>query len=184
MRLVQRLLARRGVVLRSGVALASLTPEAARLESGEALPFTTCVWATGARPPALFAGSGAALDARGYLAVEDTLRSPSHPELFAAGDCAGFLSGQHVPKAGVYAVRQGPVLSANLRAALMGEGGLRPYRAQSGFLSLLNAGDGTAVGAWKGLAFHGRAVWRLKDTIDRRFMARFQRLARQPPGSR
>jgi NADH dehydrogenase FAD-containing subunit len=159
------------------VALVSLSAEAAHLESGESVPFTTCVWATGARAHELFATSGAAVDAQGYLAVEDTLRSPSHPELFAAGDCAGFTSGQHVPKAGVYAVRQGPVLSANLRAALTGKGPLRPYVAQSGFLSLLNAGDGTAVAAWKGLALHGRAMWRLKDAIDRRFMARFQRLA-------
>jgi selenide,water dikinase len=183
-RLVRGLLARRGVALHTEAALVSLSPEAAQLASGESLPFTTCVWATGARAPELFARSGAAVDAQGFLAVEDTLRSPSHPELFAAGDCAGFISGQQVPKAGVYAVRQGPVLSANLRAALTGQGPLQPYRAQRGFLSLLNAGDGTAVGAWKGLAFQGRAVWRLKDAIDRRFMARFQRLAGQLPGSR
>ena len=183
-RLVLGLLERRGVALRTGSALVSLSPEAARLESGESLPFTTCVWATGARAPELFAGSGAAVDARGYLAVEDTLRSASHPELFAAGDCAGFIRGQLVPKAGVYAVRQGPVLTDNLRAVLTGQGSVRAYRAQRGFLSLMNAGDGTAVGAWKGLAFHGRSMWRLKDTIDRRFMARFQRLAGPLSGSR
>jgi pyridine nucleotide-disulfide oxidoreductase family protein len=178
-RLVRRLLSRRGVTLQAGAAV-SLSSGAALLESGESLLFTTCVWATGPRPSSLFARSGAALDSQGYLAVEDTLRSPSHPELFASGDCAGFISGQRVPKAGVYAVRQGPVLSANLRAVLTGRSALRPYRAQSGFLSLLNAGDGTAVAAWKGMAFHGRTMWRLKDAIDRRFMARFQRLARQP----
>ena len=76
------------------------------------------------------------------------------------------------------------LLATNLRASLTGEGALRPYRAQAGFLSLLNAGDGTAVAAWKGLAFHGRAMWRLKDAIDRRFMARFQGLAAQRSGSR
>jgi selenide,water dikinase len=183
-RLVHALLARRGVTLRLGEAVASVSNGAVGLESGEVLPFTTCLWATGARPPPLFSRSGAALDAHGYLAVEDTLRSPSHPELFAAGDCAGFTSGQRVPKAGVYSVRQGPVLASNLRVALTGTGTLEPYRAQPGFLSLLNAGDGTAIGAWKGLAFHGRAMWRLKDAIDRRFMARFQRLARQAPSAR
>jgi selenide,water dikinase len=177
-RRVRALLSHRGLHVRTGVRVTALEAGVAHLDTGERLAFGTCVWATGARAPALFALSGAAVDAQGYLAVEDTLESPSHPGLFAAGDCAGFTSGQHVPKAGVYAVRQGPVLRDNLRARLAGDGPLRPYSAQSGFLSLLNAGDGTAVGAWKGLAFQGRAVWRLKDAIDRRFMERFQRLAR------
>ncbi len=175
-RRVRALLMRRGVALRLDSAVTSLSAGAAQLSSGEALPFSACVWATGARAPTLFASSGAAVDARGYLGVHDTLQSPSHPELFAAGDCAGFTSGQLVPKAGVYSVRQGPVLGANLRACLTGEGTLKAYRAQPDFLSLLNAGDGTAVAVWKGLALGGRLAWRLKDSIDRRFMARFQRL--------
>jgi selenide,water dikinase len=176
-RRVHTLLSRRGLCVRTGVRVTALEAGVAHLDTGERLAFGTCVWATGARAPALFAASGAAVDARGYLAVSDTLESPSHPGLFASGDCAGFTSGQHVPKAGVYAVRQGPVLRDNLRARLTGEGPLRPYSAQRDFLSLLNAGDGTAVGAWKGLAVQGRAVWKLKDAIDRRFMERFQRLA-------
>ena len=176
-RQVRGLLERRGIRLRLESRVTALEAGLAHLDSGERLAFGTCVWATGARAPELFTPSGAAVDEEGYLAVGDTLESPSHPGLFAAGDCAGFLSGQHVPKAGVYAVRQGPVLRHNLHAFLTGSGTPRPYRAQSGFLSLLNAGDGTAVGAWKGLAFHGRALWRLKDFIDGRFMARFQRLA-------
>jgi len=177
-RTVHGLLERRGITSRLESRVRGLEAGVAHLESGERLPFGTCVWATGARAPELFATSGAAVDAQGYLAVRDTLESASHPGLFAAGDCAGFVSGQHVPKAGVYAVRQGPVLRDNLRAFLTGSGTPRPYRAQSGFLSLLNAGDGTAVGAWKGWALHGRTPWRLKDAIDRRFMERFQRLAR------
>lgn len=176
-RQVRELLERRGIHLRLESRVTALEAGVAHLDSGERLAFGTCVWATGARAPELFTPSGAAVDAQGYLAVGDTLESPSHPGLFAAGDCAGFLSGQHVPKAGVYAVRQGPVLRHNLHVFLSGTGTPRPYRAQSGFLSLLNAGDGTAVGAWKGLAFHGRAMWRLKDFIDGRFMERFQRLA-------
>jgi selenide, water dikinase len=176
--LTARLLSRRGIALHVGEEVVALVPgetglHSAQLRSGRTLPFASCVWAAGPRPSPLLAACGAALDAQGYLAVADTLESTSHPGLFAAGDCAGFVSGQDVPKAGVYAVREAPVLWRNVRARLRGERALRSYRAQSGYLALLNAGDGTAVGAWRGLAGHGAALLRLKDRIDRRFMRRF-----------
>ncbi|MBF5046303.1 MULTISPECIES: FAD-dependent oxidoreductase [Myxococcaceae] len=179
-RLAARVLARRGIAVHAGESVAALEPgeeglQRARLGSGRTLPFATCVWATGPRPHPLLASCGAALDAQGYLAVHDTLESTSHPGLFAAGDCAGFVSGQHVPRAGVYAVREAPVLIHNVSARLTGTEVLRRYRAQSGYLALLNAGDGTALGAWRGWAAEGRVLLRLKDRIDRRFMARFPR---------
>jgi NADH dehydrogenase FAD-containing subunit len=77
------------------------------------------------------------------------------------------------PKAGVYAVREAPVLWKSLAAAL--EGGKPPhYEPQRGFLSLLNTGDGKALLRYKGLVAHSRWAWRLKDRIDRRFMARYR----------
>ncbi|MFN7142637.1 MAG: selenide, water dikinase SelD, partial [Myxococcota bacterium] len=53
----------------------------------------------------------------------------------------------------------------------------RAYRPQRGFLTLLNLGDGTAIGAKGPFSFEGAWVWRWKDRIDRRFMAMFQSLA-------
>jgi selenide,water dikinase len=70
-------------------------------------------------------------------------------------------------------VREGPVLDANLRARLAG-GRLRAYRPQRNFLALLNLGDGRALGSKWRLSASGRAVWRLKDRIDRGFVRRFQ----------
>ncbi len=179
-RLALRLLARRGIALHREEEVVALHRgehglHRAQLRSGGTLPFATCVWATGPRPAPLLSSCGAALDAEGYLAVSDTLESTSQPGLFAAGDCAGFVSEQQVPKAGVYAVRQAPVLWHNVRARLRGEGALRSYRAQRGALTLLNAGDGTALGSWHAVGAHGRAVLRLKDAIDRRWMRRFPR---------
>lgn len=43
-------------------------------------------------------------------------------------------------------------------------------------LALLNCGDRHAVASWEGMAFEGRWVWRWKDRIDRRFMARYEGL--------
>lgn len=172
-----RLLARRGVRVHAGRGVARLEAGRALLDSGEAVPFGLCVWATGAAAPPLLRESGAAVDGAGFLSVHDTLESVSHPGLFAAGDCAAFASGQRVPRAGVFAVREAPVLLANVRAALAGVPARAPFRAQAGALALLNAGDGTAVGAFGGLAFGGRWAWHLKDRIDRRYMRGLQRLA-------
>ncbi len=77
------------------------------------------------------------------------------------------------PKAGVYAVRQGPFVAHNLRARLSGAA-LRAYAPQRDFLMLLNLADGTALGAKWGRSFSGRWVMMLKDRIDRRFVQRFQ----------
>ena len=76
-------------------------------------------------------------------------------------------------KAGVYAVRCGPILAENLRR-LAARRDLRVYRPQRGFLSLLNLGDGTAIGVERGFSFEGRWVMRLKDRIDRRFMEKYR----------
>jgi selenide,water dikinase len=96
--------------------------------------------------------------------------------VWAAGDCATLSDHPETPKAGVYAVRQGPVLARNLRAAL-GDGTSRAYVPQKTFLSLLNTADGKALLRWHGAVSHSRFAWWLKDRIDRGFVRRY----RPPP---
>ncbi len=137
------------------------------------------VWATGpAPPPVLAASRQLPLDARGFLRVRSSLQVPGYDDLFAVGDCASMDAAPWVPKAGVYAVRQGPVLDANLRAYLSGRRP-RAYRPQRDFLSILNLGDGRALAIKGWVAVSGRLAWLLKDRIDRRFMLRYRR-ATQP----
>jgi selenide,water dikinase len=69
------------------------------------------------------------------------------------------------------------VLARNLARALKGEP-LEEYEPQRDWLSLMNTGDGRALLHYRGLTHHGRTAWWLKDRIDRRFVARFQRLGR------
>jgi selenide,water dikinase len=133
------------------------------------------IWATGASGPALLSESGLPVDERGFLRVGNDLRCKEFPEIFAAGDCATLAAHPHLPKAGVYAVRQGPVLTQNLRLAARGIHRLQVYTPQSRFLSLLNVGDGTAILSYAGLALHGKWAWRLKDFIDRRFIDKYAR---------
>ena len=113
----------------------------------------------------------------GYLQVSPTLQT-SDPMIFAAGDCA-HMAFDPRPKAGVYAVRQAPVLVDNLRAVLTGQA-LRPYRPQKDYLKLISLGGKRAVGERFGLPFSGALVWKLKDRIDQAFMDKFRSLPKMP----
>ena len=142
------------------------------LSDGSFLEVATALWATGVVGPAILAASGLACDAAGCVRVDATLRSISHAFVFAAGDCAA-IEGNPRPKAGVWAVRAGAPLAANLRRAARGRP-LRRWRPQSDALAILGLGDGRAL-AWRnGVAVSGRPVWRWKDWIDRRWMRMYQ----------
>jgi NADH dehydrogenase FAD-containing subunit len=100
----------------------------------------------------------------------------SHPQVFATGDCASW-PGHALPKAGVHAVRMGPVLAGNLRAALLGPadaGVLKAHRPQRHFLALLATGDGRAIASRGPFGAEGAWAWRWKDRIDRRFLRQFE----------
>lgn len=139
----------------------------------DAIEFATdaTFWVTGAAAPDFLRHSGLATDERGFLSVNDFMQSVGHPEIFGVGDCATNVANP-VPKAGVFAVRAGPALAANLRAALKG-GPLERHVPSARFLALVSCGTRCAVGVYGPLSFGGRWVWRWKDRIDRRFVARY-----------
>ena len=128
------------------------------------------LWATGADAHAWQRDCGLAVGPTGFIRVDERLRSVSHPQVHAVGDCAEWA--EPLPKAGVYAVRMGPVLSRNLRAAL-GAGEAVAYHPQQRFLALLATADGSAIASWGRWSLRGRWVWRWKDRIDREFLRRF-----------
>ena len=163
----------RGIAIRTGAFVAAAEAGGVRLESGELVPADALIWAVGAGSLAVFAGSGLPLDDRGFVLTRPTLQTVGDERIFAVGDCATLRDWPRTPKAGVYAVRQGPVLEENLRRVASGRR-LHSYRPQPDFLTLLNLGDGRALGAKWGRSFEGRWVMRLKDRIDRRFMEKFQ----------
>jgi len=75
-------------------------------------------------------------------------------------------------KAGVYAVRQGPILSQNIISYTKKET-LTKYVPQDGFLSLMITGDGSSIGQKFGISFVGKWVWKMKNAIDMSFMDLF-----------
>ena len=170
-RTFRNVMRRRGVAVHLGHPVVEVSPGGLRDAAGAAFEVDEILWATGAAAPEWPAKSGLAVDERGFVRVKDTLQSVSHPDVFAAGDIAS-LDGRPRPKSGVFAVRQGKPLAHNLRHRLLGRS-LRRYRPQSNFLSLVSVGEKRAVASYGPWSFGGAAVWKWKDWIDRRFMARY-----------
>ena len=171
-------LAKRGIDLRAPLEVSEVTEVAVTLSDGSTVASAFTVAATGAQPHKWLNETGLTDDA-GFLPVDACLRSRRSDTIFAAGDSAAFAS-PPLPKAGVFAVRQAPVLFDNLRAALAGTA-LRPYRPQRDFLKLISLGDRRALGEKGGLSVKGGWVWRVKDRIDRRFMAKLTDLPAMDP---
>ena len=171
----RELLSDRGITVMTGRAATGVESGVVHLEGGESLAFDEVFWATEASPAPWLADTGLKLDAHGFIEVDATLESTSHAGVFAAGDIAS-LRGFSLPKAGIYAVRQGFTLAKNLRSAFTG-GPLQPYRPQGHLLSLISTGERHAIGTRNGLTFEGAWVWQWKDWLDRRYMAKFKNLS-------
>jgi selenide,water dikinase len=166
------ILQHQGISVRLDTAVERVAAGSLLLRGGERLAFDEVIWVTGAAAPAWPRASGLQTDAAGFIAVDTHLQSLSHPGVFAAGDIASMQDTPR-PKSGVYAVRQGPPLTENLRRALRGEP-LVEYHPQARALALISAGDRYAVASYGPFALSGAWVWRWKDRIDSAFMQRYR----------
>lgn len=162
-------LTKAGIEVHESAEVMEVTPAGVRLADRDIEAGFVC-GAAGARSHPWLAQTG--LSHRdGFVTVDPELRS-SDSHVFAVGDCADMAFAPR-PKAGVYAVRQAPILAHNLRTALRETGRTRRYHPQSDYLKLLSLGGKSALGDRFGLTFSGPWVWRWKDRIDRTFMEKF-----------
>ncbi len=169
-RKAMQLLAAKGIAHQAGRRAVAVTPDHVQLDDGSQLAADAVLVATGAAAPSWPAHSGLATDSDGFIRVNRRLQSLSHPFVFAAGDVAAYSDAR--PKSGVFAVRAGPPLAANLRALCCGQA-LHEWLPQKRALYLISTGNGNALASWGGFSASGAWAWRWKDRIDRRFMAQF-----------
>jgi selenide,water dikinase len=174
-RIFERVLAERRVEVLTGRAVVAAAPGRLTLAGGCEVALDEALWVTAAGAAPWLRESGLSVDEHGFVKVNETLQSVSHPDVFAAGDIAAMVDHPR-PKSGVYAVRAGPPLEHNLRRALLGQP-LTPFRPQRHALAIITTGDRHAVAARDGWALAGRVMWLWKDWIDRRFMKKFN----EPP---
>ena len=174
---IRRAMADLGVELIEQATIARIEKGRIVLEDGREVPASFVTGAAGARPYDWIAQTGLDLQG-GYIRVTGQLQS-SDPAIFAAGDCA-HLTEDPRPKAGVYAVREAPVLFDNLRAAL-GAGQMRRYQPQKDYLKLISLGGKSALAERLGTSFSGSLMWKWKDHIDQTFMNKFRDLPQMAP---
>ncbi len=149
----------------------AVSADGLHLPDGQKIAASFVLGAAGSRPQDWLQATGLDLT-DGFVTVDPFLRSVTAPEIFAVGDCAHMAHAPR-PKAGVFAVRQAPILFHNLRAGL-GAGRMRAYRPQRDYLKLVSLGDKTALADKWALPLEGRWLWRLKDRIDAKFMGQFR----------
>ena len=169
-----RVLQERGIQVHRPARVTKVESGSVEVEDGTQYQVDEVVWATEAGAQAWPARAGLDVDDDGFIRVDDTLQSTSHPGVFAAGDIAAMVNHPR-QKAGVFAVRQGRPLETNLRRAARGQP-LKPFTPQRHFLSLISTGDRYAVASRGGWSLEGRWVWAWKDWLDGRFMLRFRDL--------
>jgi NADH dehydrogenase len=89
---------------------------------GETIEAETIVLAAGIVPNPVVAGLPIEKDKRGHIVVEGTMRCPSHPEVWALGDCAVIPApdGKPYPNLAQHALREAKVLARNIFGVLNG----------------------------------------------------------------
>jgi selenide,water dikinase len=170
-RYFRRVLQQRGIAVHLGNAITEVSRDAVVLASGTRIGADLVIWATGAAPAGWPDACDLAVDQRGFIRIDQTLKVIGRSDLFASGDIAS-MDDFPRPRSGVFAVRQGPPLSENLRRFLGGRPLLR-YEPQALALALISTGDRYAVASRGQWFARGAWVWHWKDWIDRRFMKRY-----------
>ncbi len=168
----------RSIEVIQGHRVKTIDADSLTLEDEKTVDADIVLWATNAVAPELLGRLDFEKDGRGFLATTSKLQTKTDGNVFAVGD-SGTIEGTDLDKAGVYAVRQGPVLWENLQRAIQ-DRPLETYRPQTDYLKLINTADGRSIAQYKGRSFYSRWCWWLKDRIDSKFMAMYQNYEPMP----
>ncbi len=177
-RTIMRYLEEKGIACLTGLRVSAVDEGGVHFADRPSLPCDFLLWATGGAPPELLKRTNLETSSAGFIRVRPTLQAMDYDNVFAAGDCIEFES-RPLPKSGVYAVREGPILARNIHAWLE-QRPLVPFRPQASALALLMTGTRNAVASRRHISFHGAWVWRLKNWIDQRWMRKFDPLLLPP----
>lgn len=169
--MVERLCHNKAIQVHTQETVCEVTETAVRCESGLKVECDRTFWVTNASAPVWLKESALSLTSDGFIAVNDTLQTLSHPNIFAAGDVATMVNHKR-PKAGVFAVRQGPPLYENLKRQVTNRP-LAPFKPQSRYLNIIDTDTDRSIASWGPFAVHAKWCRSWKDSIDQKFMRLF-----------
>lgn len=95
-RYLSRAFDRLGIEVHTGFNVTEVTAAAVYGRGGAAIDSDVTVWTTGFTVPAIARDSGLAVDDAGRILVDQTMRSFSHPEVYAIGDAAVVTGPQQI----------------------------------------------------------------------------------------
>jgi NADH dehydrogenase len=172
-----RVLAKRGADIRASTPVRRLEPARVRID-GETIDASTIVLAAGIVPNAAASQIDVAHDAKGRISVGATMRSTSHPSVWALGDCASIPGpdGKPYPALAQHAVREAKQLARNIAAVVLGKP-LEPFVFDSlGTMAAL--GHSRAVAQVMGVRITGFVAWWFRRTYYLLQMPRWDRRLR------
>jgi NADH dehydrogenase len=142
-----RVLRRRGVEVRTGQSVTDALDGYVQLSTGEKVPTRSLIWCVGVRPDPLMEGLNLPTD-RGRLVVDEFMKVPDAPDVYACGDCAAVPDltrpGEVCGMTAQHAQRQGKQVARNVAASL-GTGTAKAYKHHDlGFLVDLGGLAGAA----------------------------------------
>ena len=172
-----RVLERRGVDIQVSTAVRSIDRGHVRLDS-ETIDAGTIVLSAGIIPSAVASAIPVVRDQRGRIAVEPTMRSRSHPQVWALGDCAAIPGpdGRPYPALAQHAIREARHLAKNIRAVVDG-------KVPSAFMfrslgTMASLGHTRAVALVFGVRLTGFLAWWLRRSYYLFQMPRWDRRLR------
>ncbi|AHG93442.1 Pyridine nucleotide-disulfide oxidoreductase, FAD/NAD(P)-binding domain protein (plasmid) [Gemmatirosa kalamazoonensis] len=172
-----RVLRKRGAELRSGTPVRAIEPGRVLLADGP-IDAGTVVLAAGIVPNGAALGIPVDHDARGRIAVEATMRSRSHPNVWALGDCAAITGpdGRPYPQLAQFATREAKQLARNVVAAIDGRAPM-PFHFRS-LGTMASLGGTRAVAQLMGVRLTGFPAWWFRRTYYLFQMPRWDRRLR------
>ncbi|WP_214480693.1 FAD-dependent oxidoreductase [Bacillus sp. SM2101] len=172
-KIITQLAHKSGLNIVSKETVATVTKENLITQKGIRINYSHLIYLGGPQASPLFKNSSLPTDSHGFMLIKSTLQNIRYPHIFGAGDCISIESDLNIPKNGVTAVRQGPVLWKNLNRIVQKKD-LLEYQPQKNYLALISIGNHHALLTYGTFATSGKWTWYAKNWIDRRFMNQFQ----------